>query len=254
MSDPVQHPLIRPVRQGNAFEEAVERILDSIRLGLFRRGERLPPEREAAVMLGVSRATLREALHELQDAGYLEVVRGRYGGTFVTGRTPVPDGTPPPADPAEIEDVLTFRAVVEPAAAELAAATSLSAAARAHLLACLRQVEESALEDYRPADARFHVAVAEIAGCPSLVRAVAEVRSRASELLDRIPMLPVNLEHSNLQHRLLADAVLAGDATGARAASLAHLEGTAALLRGFLGHGTATDAGADAAETPDEAP
>ena len=134
MSDPVQHPRIRPVRQGNAFEEAVERILDSIRLGLFRRGERLPPEQETAAMLGISRATLREALHELQVAGVLEVVRGRYGGTFVTGRTALPDETLPPVDPADVEDVLVFRAVVEPAAAELAAAASLSAAAREHLL------------------------------------------------------------------------------------------------------------------------
>ena len=236
MSDPVQHPRIRPVRQGNAFEEAVERILDSIRLGLFRRGERLPPERETAAMLGISRATLREALHELQAAGVLDVVRGRYGGTFVTGRTALPDETLPPVDPADVEDVLVVRAVVEPAAAELAAAASLSAAAREHLLACLRQVEESAPEDYRPADARFHIAVAELGGCPSLVRAVAEVRSRASDLLDRIPVLPVNLEHSDRQHRELTDAVLAGDTSAARAASLAHLEGTAALLRGFLGH------------------
>ncbi len=237
MSDPVQHPRIRPVRQGNAFEEAVERILDSIRLGLFRRGERLPPERETAALLGISRTTLREALRELQDAGVLEVVRGRYGGTFVTGRTAHPDEDLPRVDPAEVEDVIVFRAVVEPAAAELAAAAALSAAARAHLRACLRQVEESSPEDYRPADARFHIAVAELGGCPSLVRAVAEVRSRASDLLDRIPVLPVNLEHSDRQHREIADAILGGNAPGARAAALAHLEGTAALLRGFLGHG-----------------
>lgn len=244
MSDPVQHPLIRPVRQGNAFEEAVERILDSIRLGLFRRGERLPPERETAALLGISRATLREALRELQAAGVLEVVRGRYGGTFVTGRTALPDEDLPRVDPAEVEDVIVFRAVVEPAAAELAARAALSAAARSHLRACLRQVEESPPEDYRPADARFHIAVAELGGCPSLVRAVAEVRSRASDLLDRIPVLPVNLEHSDRQHREIADAVLTGDAPAARAAALAHLEGTAALLRGFLGHGAGEAASA----------
>ena len=53
------------------------------RLGLAAPGERLPAERDLAARLGVSRVTLREALHALQEAGYVESRRGRYGGTFV---------------------------------------------------------------------------------------------------------------------------------------------------------------------------
>ncbi len=63
--------LFRPIRGGNAFEETVERLLQALRLGVVAPGGRLPPGRELAARLGVSRATLREALATLQSAGYL---------------------------------------------------------------------------------------------------------------------------------------------------------------------------------------
>ena len=74
--------LLRPVRPGNPFEDTVERLLQTIRLGMLAPGESLPPERELAARLGVSRDTVREAIKSLSDAGYLVSRRGRYGGTF----------------------------------------------------------------------------------------------------------------------------------------------------------------------------
>jgi DNA-binding FadR family transcriptional regulator len=76
-------PVWRPVRGGNAFEITVARLVQAIRLGLTSVGERLPPERELAERLRVSRVTLREAIRALREAGYLESRRGRTGGTFV---------------------------------------------------------------------------------------------------------------------------------------------------------------------------
>src|ERR687883_1784381 len=90
-------PVLRPVRAGNGFEEALEQILQVVRLGLVPGGERLPAERELAERLGISRVTLREVLKVLQDQGLVEARRGRYGGTFVLPR---PD---PPSDGAEQE-------------------------------------------------------------------------------------------------------------------------------------------------------
>jgi DNA-binding FadR family transcriptional regulator len=80
-------PVLRPVRAGNGFEEALEQILQVVRLGLVPGGERLPAERELAERLGISRVTLREVLKVLQDQGLVESRRGRYGGTFVRPRT-----------------------------------------------------------------------------------------------------------------------------------------------------------------------
>ncbi|WAP51278.1 FCD domain-containing protein [Arthrobacter sp. ATA002] len=124
--------------------------------------------------------------------------------------------------------------MVEPAAARLAAEATLAPAARAHLLAMLAEVDDAGTETFRPKDSRFHIAVAELTGSPSLIAAVADTRSRISDLLDRIPLLQTNLDHSQAQHRELAEAVLRGDGPGAEAAAVVHLEGTARLLRGFL--------------------
>ena len=51
-------------------------------------GRALPPERELAAMLEVSRDTLREAIASLAEAGWVVARRGRYGGTFVTDELP----------------------------------------------------------------------------------------------------------------------------------------------------------------------
>ncbi|MET3175313.1 UNVERIFIED_ORG: GntR family L-lactate dehydrogenase operon transcriptional regulator [Arthrobacter sp. UYCu721] len=228
-------PILRPVRHGNAFEETIERLLQNIKLGLFGVGTKLPAERELAEMLGVSRATLRDALAELQKAGYVEVQRGRYGGTYVCSRPPAGSGSYPELDPAEVDDVLTFRGVLEPAAASLAARATLSPAQRSHLLRTLAEVASAPANLYRPKDARFHVAIAEVAGSPSLALAVADVRSKVSDLLDRIPLIQPNLEHSNRQHQEIVDAILRGDDEAAFKAAQDHLQGTASLLHGFLG-------------------
>lgn len=224
---------MRPVRRGNAFEETVERVLENLKLGIYAAGSRLPPERELAAQLGVSRATLREALAELQSAGYLESRRGRYGGTFAAEVLPEPVPVSQ-GDAGDLEDVLLFRRVVESAAARLAAEATLTPAARGHLLAALEEVDHASTDTFRPKDARFHIAVAELSGSSRLVAAVAEVRAQASDLLDRIPLLQANLDHSQAQHRELVDAVLRGDADAAEAAAVVHLEGTERLLRGFL--------------------
>ena len=83
--------LLGPVRAGNAFEETVERLLTVIKLGVVAPGDRFPAERELAGLLGISRITLREAIRALQQAGYVESRRGRFGGTFVTYTRPAPD-------------------------------------------------------------------------------------------------------------------------------------------------------------------
>ncbi|WP_043844424.1 FadR/GntR family transcriptional regulator [Amycolatopsis taiwanensis] len=227
--------LFRPVRAGNAFEETVERLLQSIRLGVVRAGERLPPERELAERLGVSRVTLREAIRALADAGYVESRRGRYGGTFVKETLPAsPGGDGRSFDVESLEDVLSLRYVLETGAAELAAKRGLPAAERAHLRDRLAEASAAGLDDYRRRDSRLHLAVAEATGSASLTSAVADVRTAVNRFLDRIPLLERNLEHSNDQHERLVAAILAGDVAAARQAMAEHLDGTASLLRAFL--------------------
>lgn len=61
-----------------------DRIVTAIAVGAYSPSERLPPERELAAMLGVSRVTIREALQQVSDLGLIESRRGRGGGTFIT--------------------------------------------------------------------------------------------------------------------------------------------------------------------------
>jgi GntR family transcriptional repressor for pyruvate dehydrogenase complex len=83
--------LLRPVRGVNAFEATVEQLATAIRLGVFADGDRLPPERELAASMRVSRATLREAIAALRQAGLVRTRSGRGGGTAVTHAAPQED-------------------------------------------------------------------------------------------------------------------------------------------------------------------
>jgi DNA-binding FadR family transcriptional regulator len=231
-------PVLRPLHSGNAFEETVERLLRLIKLGVVSLGEQLPPERELASRMGVSRETLREALRSLRDAGYLQSRRGRTGGTFVLAREGAqPAGTTvatAPLDAGGVEDLLAVRFALETGAAELAARRDLPPSAQAELQRLHDECCTAPLPEYRRADSRLHLTVAELAGAPSLAAAVATARAHANDLLDGIPLLARNIEHSNQQHERIVQALLRRDPMGARAAMVEHLDGTAALLRAFL--------------------
>lgn len=235
--------LLTPIRGGNSYEEAVERILHTIRLGLVKAGEQLPPERELATMLEISRDTVRDAIASLTDAGYLVIRRGRYGGTFVADAIPEGaviigrDGDVTPRSSftsAEIHDLLIVRSVLEPGAAYHAAMTELTGEQRERLWTAHLETAAADTRDYRRFDSRLHLLIAELTGSHSLVNQVAQTRVTVNELLDEIPLLAPNIVHSNSQHESIVMAILTGRAEDAEAAMRDHLSGSAALLRGFL--------------------
>ncbi len=232
--------MLRPVRAGNAFEETVERLLTVIKLGLIGPGERFPAERELAVRLGISRLTLREAIRELQQAGFVESRRGRFGGTFVTREPPGPAPGElrrlAQQDGDKLTDALTFRLAVEIGAAEVLAqqVAAQEVAAREVLLSRLADLNAASPRDYRRLDTLFHLAIAELTGSTLLAAACADARMRLNDLLNAIPVLRRNIDHTSGQHTAIASAILAGDPDLARRAVCEHLEGTSALLRGFL--------------------
>ncbi|WP_103501153.1 MULTISPECIES: FadR/GntR family transcriptional regulator [unclassified Streptomyces] len=231
-------PALGPVRAGSGFEEALERLLRALRLGLAAPGERLPAERELAGRLGVSRATLREVLEVLRAEGLVESRRGRYGGTFVRA-------APPPGSGREalrrrtagvdVEDALRLREVLDVGAVTLCARQGLDDDGARRLREALAATGEAPPESYRRADTHFHLALAGLCGSTSLAGHYADVRATLNGLLDCIPLLVRNLEHSQRQHAEVVSAVLAGDTEAAAATMREHCAGTAALLRGFLG-------------------
>jgi GntR family transcriptional regulator, transcriptional repressor for pyruvate dehydrogenase complex len=221
------------VQPPTTFEETAERLGTAIKLGLLAPGSRLPPERELAEQLDISRSTLRQALTALVQSGHLVAARGRSGGTFVADSPPLTVGPLP--DRERLRDVLDYRVAIETGAALLAA----ERAQPEDLERMREQVEAMRLigedfEPYRRADIRFHIALAEAARSHRLVSAMTEVQGDMSELIGLIAHPEEVLAQSNAQHAQLVDLVEAHDATAAAELARKHLLGTEHILIGLL--------------------
>jgi len=76
-------PQFAPIRTKRVFEEICEQVRREMAAGSLRPGDKLPPERELATKLGVSRAAVREALRSLEIAGVVGLQKGARGGAFI---------------------------------------------------------------------------------------------------------------------------------------------------------------------------
>jgi DNA-binding GntR family transcriptional regulator len=79
------------------------------------------------------------------------------------------------------------------------------------------------------------MAIAAASGSASVTAVVADVQLRVDELLRAIPVIMANIAHSDRQHAAIVEAILGGQVERARTEMEDHVDGTAALLRGFLG-------------------
>lgn len=234
--DDLAAAVLRPLRAHHAFESCVEMLATSIRLGIYPDGSTLPPERELAERMGVSRSTLREAIGALRDAGLLTTRRGRGGGSVVAFHPVEPGASSKLERPREeLLDALAFRRIVEPGAAHAAAKRTLTEQQAEMLRTALDRVSSAASKAvHRQADSQFHLAIAALTDSPLLLDAVTNVQVRLHEMLGAIPVLDRNIDHSRQQHAAIAEAILSGDAAKARRVMESHCDDTAALLRGLM--------------------
>jgi GntR family transcriptional regulator, transcriptional repressor for pyruvate dehydrogenase complex len=231
--DVAQEAVFKPVRPPTTFEETVERLGTAIRLGVLPAGSRLPPERSLADELGISRSTLRQALTTLVQSGHLVSSRGRTGGTFVAERPPLAERSSGRLE-AEARAVLDYRVAIETGATILAA----ERAEHEHLerldVLVSRMAGADDFEDYRRADMRFHIGVAEAARSPRLVAAMTEVQGQMSDLIALIAHPEQVLTHSNAQHRRVVTLLGRGDGSRAVRLMRQHIEGTEHILAGLI--------------------
>jgi GntR family transcriptional regulator, transcriptional repressor for pyruvate dehydrogenase complex len=226
--------VFEPVQPPTTFEETVERLGTAIRLGILGPGIRLPSERELADQLGISRSTLRQAITTLVQSGHLTSVRGRGGGTFVVQEPPLAEGSPTGPVRKDWREVLDLRAAIEVGTATLAADRA-SDDDFALMRECVdRMAAASEFDDYRRADIRFHMAIAEASGVPRLVGLVGEVEAEVSELIAHIAHPPEVLDHSNAEHARMIEALERHDATRAVRLLRRHLDGTVHILGGLF--------------------
>jgi GntR family transcriptional regulator, transcriptional repressor for pyruvate dehydrogenase complex len=222
-----------PVRPATAFEETVERLGTAIRIGLLPPGSRLPPERDLAEQLGISRSTLRQALTTLVQSGHLVSARGRSGGTFVAERPPLAEHDGKRLGEAAWA-VLDYRVAVETGATVLAAERAESEQIDRLSELVLAMARADRFEGYRRADMRFHVSIAEAARSPRLVRAMTEVQGEMSDLIGLIPHPEQVLTHSNAQHERLVTLLRRGEAAASVKLIREHIRGTEHILAGLI--------------------
>jgi GntR family transcriptional repressor for pyruvate dehydrogenase complex len=231
---PALEAVFQPVDPPTTFEETVERLGTAIRLGLLIPGTQLPPERDLADQLRISRSTLRQALTTLVQSGHLVSLRGRAGGTFVTEEPPLGQAVRGEVLGEEARAVLDYRVAVETGAVVLAAERAHDEDVRRLVEFTDRMDAAERFDDYRRADIRFHIGIAEASYSPRLVTAMTEVQGQMSDLIARIAHPREVLNSSNEQHRRLIALVRRRDTSRAVKLMRDHMDGTEHILAALL--------------------
>lgn len=150
------------------YQQVAEQIGALIRRGEFAPGDRLPPERDLARSLGVSRPVVREAMVALEIAGLVEVRTG--SGIYV--RSAPQDGEAPAVAPSPF-DLIRARRMIEGEIAFAAAGTA-TPDDLASIAEAMAMIEQALAErrDTLPADRLFHVRIAAATGNPVLVSVI----------------------------------------------------------------------------------
>lgn len=223
------NPMASTLKSGESrrlYHQVADQIRSVIEQGRYAPGSRLPPERELALQLGVSRPSLREALIALEIAGRVEFRMG--SGVYVCA-VPATSGQEALALGESPSEVMQARAVLEGSIVSQAAARATHHGL-ARLGTCL---EDMRLDMHRgdapvEADRRFHVTLAELTGNPILVQVVAELfdgrQSPISTRLTRRSESARTWEAALQEHELIYHAVSSRDPQEAQAAMSAHLK------------------------------
>ena len=199
--------------------------------------ERLPPERELAARLGLSRSRLRTAMQSLVDRGIIwrEVGNGTYLGRrpLMTAKHVRAADLGSLVNPREVFET---RLLIEPELARLAAMRAKSVHIE-ELSSCLEQMHRSTrVEDWARGDLRFHTTISDAAGNALLSMILATVHSNLNRehlggLLDNLRARE-NVRASNADHARIAEAIQRRETDEAAAAMRRHIVRLSKLLFG----------------------
>jgi DNA-binding FadR family transcriptional regulator len=212
--------------------EIVAHIETLISSGSLEPGAKLPPERELAQVLKVSRVSLREAMHELQAKRVIERKPGR--GTILLKVPSHAQELYEEMSESErtLRDVAELRETIEPKFAQLAA----ERATKATLYALEQVLEKSghdlSQEESLKDDISFHMLLAQASQNPLMV-ALNSLANTWTESVRSFSHETAEARRSSHHgHQLIFTAVRSGNGAAARDAMLAHLTDVAHLTRG----------------------
>ncbi len=200
-----------------------------------RPGARLPPERELAKRLGVTRNALRKALGVLEARG--RVVRHVGRGTFVATRQLAPTGRTGLVESSPAE-VMAVRIAIEPQLMPLAVAAARPADLERMDQCLARARAATGFHDFDVWDAAIHQAMAD-ATHNGLATAILRVINGARDqvywgTLKERTSTPARLAQSHREHEEIVDAIRERDAPRAQAAMRGHLHGVQVMLLGAV--------------------
>jgi GntR family transcriptional repressor for pyruvate dehydrogenase complex len=218
-----RYAALRPMERPRLYEQLVERLVTLIREMALQPGDKLPPERELSAQLGVSRASVRQALVVLEVQGLVEV---RHGEGAILRHT-APNRAVVAAlrtHERRLRDVHDAREALEVKIAELAAARRTDADLEAIDDALQFMAGEVEAGDRGlGGDQRFHHAVTEAAHSPVLEDLMEQISDAIRETRIESLSQPGRPQKSLRSHRKIAEAIRAGDRRAAARAMRAHI-------------------------------
>lgn len=233
MTDPAVQPatsMLRSVQRTSPTQQVREQLLAAIERGEFPPGALLPSERALCATFGVSRVSVREAIAGLDAMGLITVQQGR--GAFVrdgvANRYAGPFAKYLHMHRAELVELLKVRGALDELTAEEAALHG-SAVDLARVTQACQQFHDAVTADphdlarMAELDVAFHMAIAESAGGELLPKLLLELNGLLAESRRITLGLTGQPLRSAQQHQAIADAILAGDAVGARRAANLHV-------------------------------
>lgn len=236
MSQLEWQPITQP---GQLYERIVAQTKQLVEDKALQAGDRLPPERELARLLGVSRASLREAIKTLEARGYLEVRHGQ--GVFV--RSPEVMGDALRAEllgrSVDVPEFFAMREVLEVTAAGWAACAA-SAPYVAELEQMLDELDRQGavrpldIVAIRRHDVSIHLLIAKMAGNQFLLRTMAVLQDMLNANMETTLVLPGRLERASKEHHRIVKAIAAGNQEAARRAMRVHIRNVRAAALGRL--------------------
>ncbi len=220
---------MQTARLPDALSSMLERVLQQ---GQLPAGARLPSERQLAEQLGVSRASIREAIHELTLKGL--VVRRPGRGTVVVnadggGLGDSLLGVMAP-ESRDLRSILDFREAIEPPITSRAALRATPADLRS-LRAAVGEMEKAGSEaDYAALDRRFHHLVARATHNPLLGRIVEITADWMASIRQDALQSPKRRSASLAGHRAILDAIVSHDAMAAGIATVEHIRSIGSIV------------------------
>jgi GntR family transcriptional repressor for pyruvate dehydrogenase complex len=232
----------KQIKPKKIYEEVADTLLESIRSGDLKPGEKLDSVQQLAESFQVGRSAIREALTSLRAMGLIEMRQGE--GTYVKAFEPGDIAFPLQSallmNKEDLQQLMEVRKILETGIAASAAARRTQADMEEMQRALSDMVTYSGdAERGEEADLAFHLAVAKAAGNDlllSLMNHVSDMTAESMRETRRICLYEASatVEQLNQQHEAILKAIQVQKAEESRKAMAVHLDYVASVLRKHL--------------------